>query len=41
MIDEAMRKMEDMTSDDLEKRINQMKVALESLKKGLRHPSAK
>ena len=41
MIDEAQRKMEDMTSDDLEKRINNMKIALDSLKKGLRHPSAK
>lgn len=43
MIDEALRKIEkdDMSSEDLEKRIGQMRVALDSMKKGLRHPSAK
>jgi hypothetical protein len=41
MIDEANRKLEDLSSEELEKRISQMKSALESVKKGLRHPSAK
>lgn len=41
MIDEANKKMDELTSEDLEKRIQQMKSALESVKKGLRHPSAK
>ena len=41
MIDEANRKMDDLNAEELEKRIGQMKTALESVKKGLRHPSAK
>ena len=41
MIDEANRKMDDLNAEELEKRIGQMKTALDSVKKGLRHPSAK
>ncbi len=41
MIDEANRKIEELAPEDLDKRILQMKSALESVKKGLRHPSAK
>lgn len=41
MIDEATRRLDEITSEDLQKRIIQMKIALEQMKKGLRHPTAK
>ena len=41
MIDEANKKMNELTSEDLLKRIGQMKLAIEQIKKGQRHPSAK
>ena len=41
MIDELNRRLSEITSEEMLKKIQQMKIALESLKKGLRHPSAK
>lgn len=41
MIDEANRKLDELTSEELFKRIQQMHSALQSMRKGLRHPSAK
>jgi hypothetical protein len=41
MIDETNRRIDDVSADELHKRIFQMKQALEQVKKGIRHPSAK
>jgi len=41
MLDEVLRKIETITADDLQKRIVQMKLALEQMRKGLRHPTSK
>lgn len=41
LIDETNKKMEDLTSDEIHKRISQMRQALEQIKRGIRHPAAK
>lgn len=41
LIDETNKKIEEMTSEDILKRVQQMKLALEQVKRGIRHPSAK
>ncbi len=41
LIDETNKKIEEYTSDELHKRLVQMKSALEQVKRGIRHPSAK
>jgi hypothetical protein len=41
LIDETNKRIDEITSDELHKRINLMKSALENVKRGTRHPSAK
>jgi len=41
LIDETNKKIEEMASEEIHKRIVQMKSALEQVKKGIRHPSAR
>lgn len=41
LIDETAKRVDEFGSDELQKRINQMRLALEQVKKGIRHPSAK
>lgn len=41
MIDETLKILDTLTSDELLKRIQVIKVALDLMKKGIRHPSTK
>ena len=41
LIDETNKKIGDLTSEEIHKRLLQMKSGLELVKKGIRHPSAR
>lgn len=41
MIDETLKMLDQLSSDELLKRIQTIKVALDLMKKGIRHPSTK
>jgi hypothetical protein len=41
LIDETTKRIEEFGGDELQKRLQQMRQALEQVKKGIRHPSAK
>jgi hypothetical protein len=41
LIDETNKRIDELTSDEVHKKIGLMKTALENVKRGIRHPSAR
>jgi hypothetical protein len=41
LIDETTKRLDELTGDEIQKKIGLMKSALENVKRGIRHPSAR